>query len=109
MARRKINNVYYKEVQLPPPFYEDKRMYKMAKITNEHLYQEIIKIKTVLLGVPESEDMGLYGEVRDMKKLQKEMNGTVKNDHAWLCALKWVVGLLFIGLLVSLSGQIGVW
>ena len=85
------------------------RDWKVSRITNEQLYQEIRELRTVLLGVPESEDMGLYGKVKDMVKLQEKMNGTVKNDHAWLCALKWVVGLLFIGLLVSLSGQIGVW
>lgn len=81
----------------------------MARITNEQLIIEIRVIKTVLLGVPESEDMGLYGEVRDMKKLQKQINGTVKSDHAWVCALKWVVGLLFLGMIALITGQIGIW
>ncbi|MBA7637629.1 hypothetical protein ES703_45275 [subsurface metagenome] len=104
-----IDNEYF-ETYGYPPFYEDERMYKMAKVTNEQLYQEIIKIKTILLGVPESEDMGLYGEVRDMKKLQKEINGTVRSDHAWVGALRWTVGLLALALIGAVTtGIIGVW
>lgn len=91
------------------PFSDSLEEYKMARITNEQLYSEIRELRVVLLGVPETEDMGLYGEVRDMVKLQKKMNGTVKTDHAWVCALKWVTGLLFIGMLAIITGQIGVW
>lgn len=103
-----------------PPFYNSKEAYAMARITNEQIYREVQGFKIVLLGVPDTEDMGLYGEFRDMKKSQKDMlakiitrldalNGTVKSDHAWVCALKWVVGLLFIGMLAIITGQIGVW
>ena len=81
----------------------------MERVTHEKLYQEIRDVHIVLLGIPGSEAMGLYGEVRDAKKLLKELNGTVKSDHAWLCALRWMVGLVFVGLLACITGQIGIW
>lgn len=83
----------------------------MARITNEQLYREIRELKIVLLGVPDSEDMGLYGEVRDMVKLQKVINGTVRSDHAWVGALKWAVGLIALLLIGSITAGkvIGVW
>ena len=82
----------------------------MARITNEQLYEKILEIRIVLLGVPDSEDMGLYGEVKDIKKLQRIMNGTVKSDHAWICALRWVVGLLALALIGCVTtGVIGIW
>jgi len=60
--------------------------------------------------VPESEDMGLYGEVRDMVKLQKQINGTVRSDHAWIGALRWMVYVLFIIVISALTTNvIGVW
>lgn len=82
----------------------------MARITNEQLYREIREIRTVLLGVPESEDMGLYGEVRAMVKLQKQMNGTVRSDHAWIGALRWMVYILVVVVISAITtGVIGVW
>ena len=39
----------------------------------------------------------------------KVLNGTVKSDHAWIGALRWVVLFLFVGLLATLTGQIGLW
>jgi len=81
----------------------------MARITNEQLYREIRELKVVLLGVEGTKDMGLYGEVRDMVKLQKQMNGTVKSDHAWVMAIKWVVGLLALGVGACITGYLGVW
>ena len=82
----------------------------MARITNEQLYREITGLKIVLLGIEGSKDMGLYGEVRDMVKLQKEMNGTVRSDHVWIGALKWTVGILALLLIGSVTtGIIGVW
>ena len=93
-----------------PVFYDSIEEYKMARITNEQLYTQLRELKIVLLGVPESEDMGLYGEVRDMVKLQKEMNGTVKSDHAWIGALRWMVYILFIIVISAITTSvIGVW
>ena len=82
----------------------------MARITNEQLYMESQGIKIVLLGIEGTEDMGLYGEVKDIKKLVTTMNGTVKSDHAWICALRWVVGFLALAIIgVASTGIIGVW
>ena len=82
----------------------------MARIPNEQLYREIRELKIVLLGVPDSEDMGLYGEVRDMVKLQKQINGTVKSDHAWIGALRWMVYILCLIVISAITtGVIGVW
>ena len=103
-----MDNEYF-EIYGEPVFYDDIRMYAMPKITNEHLHRQIGEVKIVLLGVPDSEDMGLYGEVKDIKKLVKEMNGMVKGDHAWVMALKWIVGLLILGVGACLTGYMGVW
>jgi len=66
-----------------PPCYENGRMYDMPEITIEQVYREIQQLKTVLLGVPGTDDMGLYGQVKDMVKLQKEINGTVRSTGSW--------------------------
>ena len=93
-----------------PVFYDCIEEYKMARITNEQLYQKLIKVEVVLLGIPNSEDMGLYGEVRDMVKLQKQMNGTVRSDHAWVGALRWGFGFLVLAVIGTITtGIIGVW
>ena len=82
----------------------------MARITHEQLYREMKEIRIVLLGVPETKDMGLYGEVRDLMKLVRTLNGTVKSDHAWVSALKWVVGFLALALIGTITtGIIGIW
>lgn len=89
----------------------------MARITNEQIMREVQGLKIVLLGVPDTEDMGLYGEVKDWRKSQKEMsdniitrldtlNGTVKDDHAWLTAIKWAVGVL---LAYAITGRATGW
>lgn len=93
-----------------PVFYDSLEEYMMAKITHEQLHREIKEIRIVLLGVPDTEDMGLYGEVRDLIKLVRTLNGTVKNDHAWVGALKWVVGLLALALIGTVTTGIwGIW
>ena len=94
-----------------PVFYDSIEEYKMARITNEHLCSEIRDLKTVLLGVEGSKDMGLYGECKDMVKLLREMNGTVKTDHAWVTAHTWVIGILALALIgaVTAGKFIGVW
>jgi len=93
-----------------PPCYENGRMYDMPEITIEQVYREIQQLKTVLLGVPGTDDMGLYGQVKDMVKLQKEINGTVRSTATWCKALKWVVGLLALALIGSVTaGQLGLW
>ena len=96
---------------MEPACYERQEDYKMPRITNEQIRTEIRELKIVLLGVPESEDMGLYGEVRDMVKLQKEINGTVRSDHAWVGALRWSVGLLAMLLIGSVTASkiMGIW
>ena len=106
-----MGNVYYEEEIPEPACYERLEDYKMPRITNEQIYQKMIKFEVVLLGIPESEDMGLYGECKDMKKLLKEMNGTVKSDHVWIGALRWGFGFLVLFVLGTITAGkvIGVW
>jgi len=107
-----LNDEYF-ETYGYPLFCDDIREYwedwRMAKITNEQIYTELKGLRIVLLGVEGTKDTGLYGEVKDMKKLQKEINGTVKSDHAWLFAVKWVVMLLTLALIGVMTGYIGLW
>jgi hypothetical protein len=89
----------------------------MARVTNQQIYNEVRELRTVLLGVPDTEDMGLYGEVKDTRKLVKEINGTVKADHeqvtrntTWICALRWVVGLIILAFISGVTTKgIGLW
>ena len=105
------------EALLDPPFYDSQEEYEMERVTNEQIYREVREIRTVLLGVPESEDMGLYGKVRDLKKLQKEMNGTVKNDHSEIVRnstslryMKYMIYMLAIAVISAVTtGIMGVW
>ena len=101
-----MDNEYFE-----PACYERLEDYKMPRITNEQLHTGIRELRIVLLGVEGSEDMGLYGECRDMKKLLREMNGMVKGDHAWVGALRWSVGLLAILLIGSVTASkiVGIW
>lgn len=94
-----------------PACYERLEDYKMPRITNEQLHTAIRELRIVLLGIENSEDMGLYGEVKDMVKLQKQINGTVRSDHAWVGALRWSVGFLALLLIGSVTAGkiIGVW
>ena len=93
-----------------PACYERLEDYEMARITNEQLYGEIKGLKIVLLGVEGTKDTGLYGEVRDMRKLQKELNGTVKTDHGWIGAQRWMLYVLYIIVISAVTtGIMGVW
>ena len=106
-----MSNVYYEEEIPEPACYERLEDYKMPKVTNEQLHTGIRELRIVLLGVEGSEDMGLYGEVRDMVKLQKQINGTVRSDHAWIGAISWSVGLLAMLLIGSVTASkiMGIW
>ena len=95
-----------------PLFYESIEEYVMTKpeVTNDLLYREIRELRVTLLGLEGTEDMGLYGEVRDMIKLQKQLNGTVRSDHAWVGALRWVMGFLFLLMAGTITAtSIGLW
>ena len=90
--------------------YERLEDYEMPRITNQQLHTGIRELRIVLLGVEDSEDKGLYGECRDMLKLLKEMNGTVKSDHTWIHALKYMVYALFILVISAITtGVMGIW
>jgi len=108
-----LNNEYFKKFGFPQPM-DDIREYwrdwKMGKITNQMLYDEQRAQRVVLLGVPDSEDMGLYGEVKDIKKLVKEINGTVKSDHTWIRAYRYAFYAVFAILATIVTGnRLGFW
>lgn len=74
-----------------PPFYDSKEMYAMTHITNTEIMSGLQEIRIVLLGVPDSEDMGLYGQVKDMVKLQGELNGSVRNQDRRITILETII------------------
>jgi len=50
------------------------------------------------------------GQQEKIVKQLELLNGTVKSDHAWLCALRYAVYVIIIILLGSITAvKVGVW
>ena len=82
----------------------------MSKVTKQMVYDEVRSLKVVLLGVPDSEDLGLYGEVKDIRKLVTAINGTVKGDRIWIRAYRYAFYAVFVTLITIVTGnRLGFW
>ena len=62
----------------------------------------IQKIYTVILGVPETDNKGMAGDMKEVKEHLKQLNGKVNTNTTWRKAMCWgfpilvgVVGYLF--------------
>ena len=60
--------------------------------------EDMIKeLYTVMLGVPDTDDRGMAGDCREIKKQLKELNGSVKTNTTWRKAFCWALGLMATG------------
>jgi len=85
----------------------------MAQVTLEQVYNEVIIVKTVLLGVPNSDDKGLIGEVEKVNEHLGRLNTKVQNNTLFISKLKGILIVLgagggSIGALVGILKAIGV-
>jgi len=55
--------------------------------------QMILELYTVMLGVPNSDEKGMKGDVKEIKDQLKALNGAVKTNTTWRRALCWAMGL----------------
>ena len=99
-----MSNVYYKEAELPA-CYERLEDYDMTKPINlKAMDDHDLLVMSVMQGNETAKQ-------QEMILLHlKELNGTVKSDHAWILALRWGFGFLVL-LVISAVGTsvIGVW
>jgi len=59
--------------------------------TPEQMIQELY---TVILGVPNTADMGMAKQIRDIDKQLRQLNGAVKTNTTWRKALCWTIGII---------------
>ena len=69
----------------------------MAKVTLEQVYNEVIIVKTVLLGVPDTDDKGLIGEVKKVTERLDKLNNKVQNNTLFISRLKGILIVLGAG------------
>ncbi len=70
----------------------------MAKTTDEMIKDLYI----VMLGVPGTDEKGMAGDVRDMNKELKLLNGAVKTNTTWRKAFCWILGLITTALVTTI-------
>ena len=100
-----MGNVYYEEVDSPPACYERLEDYEMPNPINlKAMDDHDLLVMSVMQGnetTKQQEKIILH---------LAELNGTVKSDHAWIGALRWMVYVLFIIVISALTTTIiGVW
>jgi len=79
-----------------PVFYDDWSMYQMAK-TVEEMVQELSQ---AVIGIPENpDDNGLIGDVSEIMKLLKALNGQVAKNTMFRRIGTWVTGALVLAIL----------
>ncbi len=99
-----MSNEYFERYGYPP-FYEDERMYAMPELIDYTAREDHdLLVMLVMQGndtVAQQEKM--IGQLM-------EMNGTVKNDHAWVCAYRYAFYVIFVTLIIIISGnRMGFW
>ena len=65
---------------------------------NKTLAEMIGELYAVTIGVPGSDDRGIVGDVRQIKKDLKELNGAVKTNTAWRKAFCFIIPAIASGL-----------
>jgi len=61
---------------------------------NKSLAEMIGELYAVTMGVPGTEEKGIVGDVREIKKELKELNGCVKTNTAWRKAFCFLIPTL---------------
>ena len=80
---------------------------------NKHEFDIVQQIWQAIFGVSGTGEDGMVGDFKELKGDTKELknllinlNGKVRSNRTWIVALRWLVGLLIVGLI---TGQFGVW
>lgn len=56
--------------------------------------EKLNDMHTVLLGIPGTEERGLSGDVKDLLKQVKILNGCVKSNTAWRKLGQWLIPIV---------------
>ena len=70
-------------------------------------YQAMDDHELLVMAVMQGNDTVTQQE--KIAKHLEELNGTVESDHAWVCALKWVIGFVATLAIACLTNILGVW
>ena len=85
----------------------------MATKTQKQLIAEInertYKMDVALFGLKDTEDMGLYGIVKDACKDIKRIDACSRRNSTWISAFKWATGVFITIVLVWMSKLQGWW
>ena len=77
------------------------------KKSQEKMIAEInersIRMDMALFGMPETEDMGLYGIVKDAVKEIKEIDRRSRRNSVWINVGKGAFGFLVTGIIAGLT------
>jgi len=60
--------------------------------------QMIQEVYTVMLGVPDTSDKGMAGDIKDIKEHLKQLNSQVTKNTTWRKAMIWAIGVIGTGL-----------
>ena len=63
-------------------------------MTKKTLADMITELYTVTLGVPDTEERGIVGDVKEIKLELREINGAVKTNTAWRKAFCFIIPAL---------------
>ena len=62
----------------------------------------IRELYTVILGVPDTDERGMAGDIKDTAKELKKLNGAVKTNTTWRKAMCWIMGIMATALVTSI-------
>ena len=65
---------------------------------NKTLAEMIGELYAVTMGVPGTDERGIVGDVRDIKRELKDLNGCVKTNTAWRKAFCFIIPAIASGL-----------
>ena len=61
---------------------------------NKTLAEMIGELYAVTMGVPGTDERGIVGDVRDIKRELKDLNGCVKTNTAWRKAFCFIIPVI---------------
>lgn len=68
----------------------------------------LIQLKTALLGIPETDERGMAGDIKDMANQLKDLNGSVKKNTNFRKIGSAIAAILFIALIPIILNALGV-
>jgi len=67
--------------------------------TQQQILASVTRLETVVIGVPETDDRGMAGAIKEIKEHLSELNGQVRTNTIFRRIGTWVSCAIFLALL----------